>query len=1249
MATYRNAEGEQIQIDEWMKPCKILKTIYEKVLCSSYLVSVTALDGRAEHRFLQVFPSGQEELCRHTEEKLIDLFGKETVRHYSFNGAENLLIQLPSCCLRWEQELKQPLAQRVEILFRFMQYLEDMEQQGYIPCGIDTRTFIQRPDGTLDNWDLQNVLRIRDADPEMLGNYRRKCAVDLTRMMIQTLTGRRSVKYNTLSNLKLALQGRMFASDQKSLLQLLDMYLYKEDCTDPAPLKRALEDVKASLEVYEPEVTRDKQVSLAAANFLHAHPLWQYVRDGQLKILMVGRSPMRKAFLDAIIPCAQMLDVQMHIRIVAEDAAVFCDRYLKKAPLLAQAVQITHIPERPRRSYVLNEQVTGRDRQGEVAPLAYLTFEQAAFPQNRDMEDAGCILMLDSFTEQMRQTLVSLTADRREPLLIGLKDLVPRPEDLQVLGGSVVVDSFSVGRRDDLTKSKMYRDALGVHTYYAKEEKQRASRQEILNTFENTYYRDSSIRAALSIPYKLAAYGLGACKDASRRFREEILQNEDKVRRLIWLEHRSWQAFLMVRGWSLDTENLEKDLVQNQYDHKKTGVWHACLFGSDDTEYAPLSTWSTKDWLRKKTKGLDPLDAMSVAVHRLLAAHVEQTVGPEVKSILNKLNTRLPLAHWQQLENVVSALQANVTNAPVAWERVQKDLVCYLQQMESSSQKDEIRTLMDRLEELAGIIKKRNKCQQYKELDRAILEAIPYLLEKDSIRCIYKLWADRENPWNNLASSFFIEPKQVYLLTTEGQTVTGKQQEEFLNFLQDRRKIDTIVTLLPLEELKSIRKGAVLDVTGVDTAQLLQATRQLAKIKASLPLIHYKDGRLRVLEGDCPLLHCYRCNQSLTVEEVMSITGAIVHSENETLPMQELTQAEELWRAVQSIPQYNSVSNFLESFRKQWKVYPGKNFREDDGWYPRCTKVEADQSGLLALLVKLEESRVIEPVQWDYPQVVAVNPYCQHSLNQMLVAYHNADKIDRKNMKLTFRSEDPEAVCVLERLSLTFHEHLEVKNDKKKQLVCFGGFDTSRKLDLDILTKALNILESNQLIHKIKDKPLLQIHKLTQAAKEEGEPEEKTMAQIRFQYANIPVMDCLTKAGNALEALAYHTIRQMDVFDDVKLGVSILWKEDIAPGTPTQNEIDLVCTKGTKSFFISCKKRPELQTGQITEIRYETDRFGVNGTPILLTVAPEQGNKTAYVRAMRMGVEIITLKDKGEQNSAKIIRERIRELLERYA
>lgn len=1247
MAPSKNMELKLIQIDELSQPCKILKTIYERSLCSSYLVAVPIPDGREDPRFLQVFPSGQEDLCRSTEETLIDVLGKGTIRHYSFQGSEYLLIQMPPCCLDWEKALKQPLSHRVELLSGLVQYLEDLQKRGYIPFGLDLSTFVQLPDGTLNNWDLRNVLGLSGAEPETLVRYRRKCSLDLARLFVQALTGRKSLNQKTLGILKLSLLGRMPVSDQQTLITLLDDYLHRDDRLDLAPLKEQLEEVKVYLELYEPEIPANRHVTLAAANFLHTHPLWQYVRDGALKILMVGSSPMRKAFLDAIISCAQMLDTQMHIQVVAEDAASFCDRYLKKAPLLAQAAQITHIPERPNRSYDLNEKITGKDRLGNAAPLAYLTFENAPFPGDQKSFDAGCILVLEPCTEEMCQSLLRTAAKQTQPLLIGLKDPVPRPEGLKVLGGMVVVDSFSPGRRSDLSKSRMYRDAFGVHTYYAKEDEQRKTSKEILASFDDPYNRDSSIRAALSIPYKLAAYGLGDCQDQSRRFQEEVLKDPHKLRRLIWLEHRSWQAFLMTRGWTLDPENLEQAFINNGYNHKCNGVWHSCLFGSNDTATEPLESWSTQDWETKSMEDLDPLDAMSVQLHRSLMLHVHE-IMPEAETLLKKLDetwsNHLPASQYQQLEQAFFALRSNVTNADLAWKRARKALDQELLHTTRQHRAD-IQSLLTDLDGYADLILKRNARKQYKELDRAILEAIPYLLEQDSIRCIYKLWADQDQPWNNLASAFFIEPEKVYLLTTPGQASAIDQKNDFAAFLK-KRKIDTKITVLPLEELTSIHEGAVLDVTGATAAQLVQVTGKLASLQASIPVIHYTDGRLQTLDGNCPLTHCYRCNQTLTVEEMMCVTGTKVHGENETLPMQRMTNANELWDAAQKISDYNALSGFLEKFIKQWKVHPDNNNQTESPWTPLHTDITHE--GLKDLLNRLEKEQVIKPVAWHFPQITATDPRCQKALNRMLSAYDSASADKRDGMHLSFRSDDPDAVCVLESQSLTFRHDLAIQTEGNTKYACAGNPKENKKRKLKDLTDALDTLNDFNLIQAIGTDPLYQqITKKGTQKNENGEDVEveEEYLQVCFQYADFPTMDCLTKAGNALEALAYHTIREMDVFDDVKLGVSILWKQVRESDLRTQNEIDLICTKGTRSYFISCKKRPKLEKEQITEIRYETDRFGVNGTPIMLTVAPEQKNKPVYVRAARMGVEMITLSDSGSQDSAGIIRKRIREIL----
>jgi hypothetical protein len=374
------------------------------------------------------------------------------------------------------------------------------------------------------------------------------------------------------------------------------------------------------------------------------------------------------------------------------------------------------------------------------------------------------------------------------------------------------------------------------------------------------------------------------------------------------------------------------------------------------------------------------------------------------------------------------------------------------------------------------------------------------------------------------------------------------------------------------------------------------------------------------------------------VEEMMAVTGTVVRSENDLVPMQQMEHYEELWQVSQVLHSYNTICDFLSFHKQVWKVLP---YRSAAPWKPHCNKNDASAKGWLPLLVSLEDARVIEPIRWNqFPVLVkASDPRCQDSLNRMLDAYCNADVNTRRQLKLSFKSEDPDAVCVLENLNLTFDKTLPVQERNQVYQLSFSA-DGPRYLTLPEFSTGLQELHKSGLIHPINQDPFLTNTHI--------QPGNVPAVHIRFRYADLGAMDCLTKAGNALEALAYHTIRKMDMFDDVKLGVSILWGEQIEPGTPTQNEIDLVCIKGNRSFFISCKKTRKILPAHITEIRYETDRFGVNGTAILLTTAPENSNKAAYNRARHMGVEIITLRDDGTQDSARELRRQIKLILKKY-
>ena len=328
----------------------------------------------------------------------------------------------------------------------------------------------------------------------------------------------------------------------------------------------------------------------------------------------------------------------------------------------------------------------------------------------------------------------------------------------------------------------------------------------------------------------------------------------------------------------------------------------------------------------------------------------------------------------------------------------------------------------------------------------------------------------------------------------------------------------------------------------------------------------------------------------------------------------------------------------------KWYVKRGSTvlftLMERGPWFRACSNAEAEKIGLLSLLKTLKSSGIVASFGWKNGQkleVRAADPYCQTSLNNLLDTYMNAPAAKREQLKLHFVTDDPDAFCVLDDMSLEVSQTSVIKDS----MLTYSNKTGNWKLAYNRLEAGLAILSGNGLISK------------NYRISKNNKPGSVEKAEIRFSYTDDACLDCLTKAGNSLEALAYHTIRQMGIFDDVKLGVSIFWNDQKANDKDTNNEIDIVCTKGTKTYFISCKNTAKIRTEYLTEIRYETDRFGVDGTAILLTTAPRQDSEAAYLRAQHMGIKIIPLQKfaaQGEklENSEKVLQDALVSIVQKH-
>lgn len=116
-----------------------------------------------------------------------------------------------------------------------------------------------------------------------------------------------------------------------------------------------------------------------------------------------------------------------------------------------------------------------------------------------------------------------------------------------------------------------------------------------------------------------------------------------------------------------------------------------------------------------------------------------------------------------------------------------------------------------------------------------------------------------------------------------------------------------------------------------------------------------------------------------------------------------------------------------------------------------------------------------------------------------------------------------------------------------------------------------------------------------------------------FQLASKEILACIQLSGTVLEYYIYYSALLDGHFDDVEMGWQFLHSSGDGSA---RNEIDVICTKGMTSLFISAKmlglsqlvgKRANNHLNYILyEISLLADRFGLHAKPVLAAPAVEQ-------------------------------------------
>ena len=546
-------------------------------------------------------------------------------------------------------------------------------------------------------------------------------------------------------------------------------------------------DLKVLLqEKQSAEMSRQEQICevnyrLLAAYFLWKHPLYPYISEGmdgkQLDVVLFGSAPIRESFFLHIFSCVQIPELELRIHIAAEDAYSFAQSLLLQFPQLKTTVEMifedevrplsldTEITSKPlARLYFYNCTETAEagaqwmqewiHRMEEQHPeriiLPYMILHMADGEQNYQMADQ----MNQSFSmREWKEPSVAFLGygdDRGDGYRLRSHKSLPGHLQMDVFGMNA---KYSIEEKDfehDIGKLAFF-----IHCYYAKEWNPDCTEEELKNQFySEPYLIHSSMRSALSVPYKLFCAGIAVDENASERFRQGVLEKKDTepglYKRMLAMEHKSWLCFMIMEGYQRPSEKvLRKYAFSGRNDQRdRRHKLHPCISEFRAETGMPLSKLSKNEWdllTAVDMKGdsaeawcvYDALDRVSLLLHQICE---NKTRRLDLSAQFEKLREELELEEagevlfqeLRKLQKTYHAMLDGLESANERWENTCDRFEHLVRKLEEEQglYDEEILDAFQMIREDMRVVVERNRYHDYKKSDESILYAIPELLKQ---------------------------------------------------------------------------------------------------------------------------------------------------------------------------------------------------------------------------------------------------------------------------------------------------------------------------------------------------------------------------------------------------------------------------------------------------------------------------------------------------------------------------------------
>ncbi len=960
---------------------------------------------------------------------------------------------------------------------------------------------------------------------------------------------------------------------------------------------------------------------------LDKYPLFKYFgRKDDIHLLFLGCGNFASRMILSAMSTGQMLDRRLYIHVVSKDATAYKDILLSQAPTLERYATFGDSVEERENTYVR------------------FTFEDVDLSA-----DGACKTVAKKYGAYCRYVVVSvgtnsLNASIAKGLAENMREL-PGCENKKTIihyhiSESVIAETRRREREEKSSvKTLPFGDRLAsfnkdVHVLgvkaskvdylYTKLHDKYASREAALRKFvknetKNVYNARSSLAAAVHIDYKLASLGLSTVDPKKNKKSPqkhnggvagkyvEAISNPATLARFMQLEHTRWMMFMIADGYRLATDedhwrySFRKVTERGESGERRSTFndafkcvakkTHHCLVPCDSRgtrlpiDHGEWDKYTSAEEIDETD--FDELDKASLKVHLIAKKRIDSgACNRNINCIIGKLEEQLwhidgDGALEREFDGFKTFIEDFLRHRSLTG--VFERIALMKEQFDSVCHEDSVEEYFDELKNELAIFKEFSSYRDYKSADRDIIVHLPWIKYSGDVTMIKAIAG---SVVANITSPLIVEPERLIFL--------GKKEEPQLRSFFASHGNNTEVTfrhctvdsLKAFEaELRSLideEETYIIDITDAHPFFACAATK-LAEEKRNVGVVYFDLDTMGLTEiVNCPLCPIYRLNSAFTAEEAFALHGAVKKPEKGNYMPALKPHIDKLWEFYKTFAdKWEMISSFFAAFAKgSSEVYindfmPGSDDFGSDS--KRMSSAVYKETGIGDIMEKLSEYGVVKDfsakdtegftlIKYEYSRASGASTQPDTVKKRLDVLFGSLGNL-RLSCSITKKSDGCLKIDIKSGIKV-YHTFQEEK---------FSSADGNKEYSLSYMEEPLRWLEEKGLISQLKCS-------FGSAGR-----------RVEFFYNSTAIRDCLTTAGNILEAYVWCEAEKTGAFDSVQSNFSFLWNE----GSKVSNELDVIMTRGLTTFVCSCKTA-RYDKAHLYELKTVADSFSVNSVPVII-------------------------------------------------